>query len=166
MNRGGGFSAYGGPGDAEAANDEEEREPDAVEGGAGAVFEDGEGGGGGVDVANGLKADGIGGEGGLGAFVVGGGAVDALDAGAGVLLSVELVEVTDVDAMSDVGVGRGAFAADGAGGDGAGGFSPGAGFVGAGVGAPEDPGKGQAGESEEETHCGEPPAARLAGWRA
>ena len=44
MNRGRGFSAYGGPGDAEAADDEEERKPDAVEGGAGAVFEDGDGG--------------------------------------------------------------------------------------------------------------------------
>lgn len=113
-----------------------------------------------------MEADGVGGEGGLGAFVVGGGAVDALDAGAGVWLSVELVEVTDVDAMSDVGVGGGAFAADGAGGDGAGGFSPGAGFFGSGVGAPEHPGEGHAGESEEETHGGEPPAARLAGGRA
>jgi len=110
-----------------------------------------------------LHADGVGGEGGLGAFVVGGGAVDAFDAGAGVVLSVELVEVTDVDSMGDVGVGGGAFAADGAGGDGAGGSDPGAGFFGPGVGAPKHPGEGHACQSEEETHGGKPPAARIAG---
>ncbi len=101
----------------------------------------------------------------MGAFVVGGGAVDAFDAGAGVVLSVELVEVTDVDSMGDVGVGGGAFAADCAGGDGAGGSDPGAGFFGPGVGAPEHPGESHACQSEEETHGGEPPAARIAGWR-
>lgn len=106
------------------------------------MLEDGDGWIGWVDVADGLKANGISGEGGLGAFVMSGGAVDTFDLCASVFLAVELVNVADVDSMGDIGVWRRAFAADRAGGDGTRCSSPGAGFFSTRVGAPENPSEG------------------------
>lgn len=95
----------GGPGHAEAPDDEEEGKPDGVEGGLGSVPEDGKAGGGGIDVAGGFEADGVRFHHGSSPFFVRGGAVDALDAVTGEFLALELVAILNLGAVGDVGIG-------------------------------------------------------------
>lgn len=99
------LAADRGPSHAQASEDEQQRKPNAVERSAGALLEDGKCRVSRVNVANGLETNRIGGEGGLCAFIVGRGAVDPFDSRSSEGLTLKLVEVADIDAVSDVRIG-------------------------------------------------------------